>query len=139
MNKENTELFVIGTKQQRQSIQLSSVQLEGEVIQDEPEVRNLGVIIRCYLTTEARKRLVHAVVMSRLDYCNVLFWGFQINCCNQYKKFNTRQPESLPNISPGKHNANIEITALVTDKGMYGIPDFAMYKAKAWLSTTLHL
>ena len=101
LNKEKTELLVIGTKKQRQKMQLSSIQLDGDVIDAVPEARNLGVIIdsslsieahvnnvcklcyiqlrnitkiRCYLTTEATKRLVQALVMSRLDYCNVVLF-----------------------------------------------------------------
>ena len=34
--------------------------------------------IRCFLTTEACKLLVHALVTLRLDYCNSILYG-----CNQ--------------------------------------------------------
>ena len=94
--------MIIGTKQQRQKMKLSSIELAGELIDVVPEARNLGVIIdssltmeahvnnvcklcyiqlrnitkiRCYLTTEATKRLVQALVVTRLDYCNVFFFG----------------------------------------------------------------
>ena len=75
--------------------------LEGEIIQSVKSVRNLGVItdnelnmkdhishvsklcyhqirniwkIRNYLSLEATKKLVQALVISRLDYCNSLFY-----------------------------------------------------------------
>ena len=124
LNKEKTELMIIGTKQQRQKMILSSIQLDGELTDVVPEARNLGVItdssltmeahvnnvcklcyiqlrnitkIRCYLTTEATKRLVQALVISRLDYCKVLLFGISDNLWSKLqKKYKIRQPESSP-------------------------------------------
>ena len=42
--------------------------------------------IRCYLTTEATKRLVQALVISRLDYCNVLFFGISDKLLSKLQK-----------------------------------------------------
>ena len=154
LNKEKTELMIIGTKQQRQKMKLSSIELDGELIHVVPEARNLGVIIdssltmeahvnnvcklcyiqlkniikiRCYLTTEATKRLVQALVISRLDYCNVLFFGISDKLLsklqkvqNQAARIISRTPyrESITPILKSLHwlpvKARIEYAILLT-------------------------
>ena len=113
--------MIIGTKQQRQKMKLSSTELDGELSDVVPEARNLDVIIdssltmeahvnnvcklcyiqlrnitkiRRYLTTEATKRLIQALVISRLDYCNVLSLAYLTSFCQSYRKYKIRQPES---------------------------------------------
>ena len=103
LNSDKTEVLIFGTRQQLNKCTLSSINVAGinVGIQTKP-VRNLGVVfnntmsmadqvtsvaksvsyqihniskIRKHLTTDATKKLVNAVVTSRLDYSNALLAG----------------------------------------------------------------
>lgn len=89
LNDDKTELMVIGTQHQLSKVSIQSVKV-GEV--DVPRVtsaRNLGTWfdsnlnmslynirrIRKYLSKDNSVSLVHALITSRIDYCNILFHG----------------------------------------------------------------
>ena len=103
LNSDKTEVLIFGTYQQLKKCTLSSINVAGTdvPVQTKP-VRNLGVLfdscmtmsdqvssvikttsfhirniskIRKYLTSDAAKKLVNAVVTSRLDYANALLAG----------------------------------------------------------------
>ena len=105
-NTSKTDLGVIGSHQQLSKLNLPlAMHVKQSEIITEESITNLGVImdqhlkldrhvnkifkvcmfhlrniskIRRFLTTEACKLLIHALVTSRLDYCNSVLYG-----CNQ--------------------------------------------------------
>ena len=103
LNSDKTEVLTFGTRQQLKKYTLNSINVAGidVPIQSKP-VRNLGVLFDCcmtmsaqvssvikttsfhirnisrirkHLTLQAAKKLVNAVVTSRLDYSNALLAG----------------------------------------------------------------
>lgn len=101
LNQDKTEVITI-TSKHKPSIPPVTLQIGSATVKSKPKVRNLGVLldsnmtmedhvnsvcrsayahlstigrIRRYLTPEAAKSLVHALVTSRLDYCNSLLYG----------------------------------------------------------------
>ena len=91
-NTSKTDLGFIGSHQQLSKLNLPlAMYVEQSEIITEESITNLGVIIdqhlkldrhvnkiRRFLTTEACKLLIHALVTSRLDYYNSILYG-----CNQ--------------------------------------------------------
>ena len=102
LNGNKTEAMIVGTKQRLSSLSLSSVQLGENIIPLSDCVKNLGVpidstlsmhkfishttqscylhlrrisYIRKFLSVEATTKLVTALILSRLDYCNALLSG----------------------------------------------------------------
>ena len=104
LNDDKTEYLLIGTRQQLSKISTGSLVVGDHQILVTPahEAKNLGCWfdqqlsmgtqinkicsasyfhlhnIRCrrkYLSTESTKKLVHALVTSRIDYCNNLLYG----------------------------------------------------------------
>ena len=101
-NDEKTEFLIIGTSQQLDKLDNISIRVGDSDIQPVPIARNLGswfdsrlsmathitIIcassfyyiynirrIRKYLSQQSTETLVHACIMSRLDYCNGLLYG----------------------------------------------------------------
>ena len=99
LNKGKTEFMILGTKTQISKLQFSSLNVCGDEIKTNTCIRNLGVwmdpelkmchhvkhiqkvcyrnirelrSIRQYLTSDAIKTLVQAMVISHLDYSNSL-------------------------------------------------------------------
>ena len=102
LNSDKTEFMVLGTRQQVAKMPYDSITVAGEVIKGKPCLRNLGVHMdselkmnqhvqhvvricygklreiasfRKYLTQDVTKTLVHAVVISHIDYANSLLFG----------------------------------------------------------------
>ena len=100
LNQDKTEFMVISSKNNAKKITRDTLHLSTEIVQPSSKVRNLGVImdnhvqmeehinqirksafyylnwikkIRPYLTQESAKSVVHALVISKIDYCNSLF------------------------------------------------------------------
>jgi hypothetical protein len=103
LNNDKTEIVVIGTKAQRNKIDIQTLSVAGQAVtvRSEP-VSNLGAILdpalsmakqvskmvkaasyhlrnisraRRFLTVDAAKQAVVSLVLSRLDYCNALLAG----------------------------------------------------------------
>ena len=97
LNTDKTQFIWHGTRVQLTKVDISSIELDGVKIPVTTEVRCLGVVldgeltfashtrqlsrncfyqlrqlwsVRCLLTKDAVKMLVHASVLSRIDYCN---------------------------------------------------------------------
>ena len=97
LNLDKTEFLLVGSPHNISRISAPILNLEGSVIAPSAKVRNLGVIlnstftmdkhisavcqvanyhlrnigmIRKYLTQKAAEQAVHALITSRLDYCN---------------------------------------------------------------------
>ena len=101
LNEEKTELLLLSSRH-RPSPLLEFVCVGGETIQPSSSVRNLGVIldpsadmedhikkicrtyhfhltniskIRTYLDRESTEAIIHAFVVTNLDYCNAILYG----------------------------------------------------------------
>ena len=106
LNDEKTELLIIGTPQQLDKGLITHIRVGNANIYPVPVARNLGSWfdanismtdhiskycssscyylynlrqIRKYLSNKSTESLVHAFVLSRLDYCNSLLYGLP-NC-----------------------------------------------------------
>ena len=102
LNDSKTEFMIIGSKKKTDKVQVKSIEIGESKITPSKCVRNLGVqmdselsmaqqvhkicqachfhlrtiwSIRQYLNSEATKALVHALITSRLDYCNSVLYG----------------------------------------------------------------
>jgi len=102
LNDDKTEVIFFGTNQRLPTVEDIKIQIGDVSVGQSSNVRNLGVIydstlgmerhinsvcrscnfqlrnisrIRRYLTVDAAKTLVQALVISRLDYCNSLLYG----------------------------------------------------------------
>lgn len=102
MNNDKTELLLCGTHSKLNSVQAKSVKIGNEVINYSKKVKNLGMFfennlsmncavshirkccylelrkiahLRSYINEDAAKTLVLSFVISRLDYCNSLFYN----------------------------------------------------------------
>ena len=105
LNDQKTDVVVFGTKHKLPVMKDIRITVGGSTLSPSSHVRNLGVIfdstltmtnhisticrtaymhlhnisrIRRYLTPEATKSLVHAFIMSRLDYGNALLAGLPL-------------------------------------------------------------
>ena len=101
LNEGKMEFMLIGTRQQLSKVRTDSLLVAGTVVSSVSEARNLGVWfdskfqfqthinktcqsafyyiynirrIRKFLSFEAAKTLVQALVISRLDYCNSVLY-----------------------------------------------------------------
>ncbi len=102
MNDDKTECMLIGTRQQMTKVDLNYISVGEKSIIPSSNLNNLGVLmdsnltfqeqinklcktssyflyniwkIRKYLTKDVTATLDHALVISRLDYCNSLMYG----------------------------------------------------------------
>ena len=102
LNTDKTELLLIGTKQQLAKVNNSHIYVGNDEISPSITVKNLGVWldssltmnthinktcsiafyhlynlrrIRKYLSKESTEILIHALISSRIDYCNSLYYG----------------------------------------------------------------
>ena len=105
LNPDKTQFIVLGSKQQLAKVNCDSICLGNVDMPFSPKVNCLGIILdaeltmvqhmrgvtgRCFyqlkkicairksLTVETAKRLVHAFVNSRLDYCNSVLQGVSV-------------------------------------------------------------
>ena len=101
LNADKTQFIWLGTRQQLAKVQCHTIELEAATLSVATEVTCLGVtfdneltfskhvtsvVRRCFyhlrqlrtvrksLTTEAAKTVVHALIASRIDYCNSVFY-----------------------------------------------------------------
>lgn len=108
MNSNKTEIILVGTRKQLKNTSLSRIC--GRVIVVSTSARNLGVIldsglgfesrvssvvkssfyhlrniarVRAYLLQKDAEILIHALVTSRIDYCNTLLIGVTSHLVNR--------------------------------------------------------
>ena len=113
MNESKTEFIVFGTRKQLSKVHQTAISVGGEDITAKQCVRNLGSMfdtelkmtnhvthvlkvgyfqlrqlgtIRKYLTPAAAKILIHASVISRLDYANALLFGIAETQLNRLQR-----------------------------------------------------
>ena len=102
LNTDKTKFLIFGTRNQLAKTETASFDAAGDIVEISSSARNLGIIfdnslsmnqhvshlsricfndlrnisyIRKYLTLDATKTIVQALVCSRLDYCNSLYYG----------------------------------------------------------------
>jgi len=102
MNTSKTEFILFGSRQQLQKIHTNEINIAGDIIQREPTIRYLGAFldeslsfkkhvsmkcrsamlnyfriksIRKYLTRQSAEILIVSLVLSHLDYCNLILYG----------------------------------------------------------------
>ena len=66
------------------------------------QVRNIGKI-RKYLNDEACKTLVHALIISKLDYCNALLHGLPTKLTNKLQRVQNRAARLVTRTRPREH------------------------------------
>ena len=113
LNQEKTEVIVTGTSQKLKQVIPNSVTFGDSRIVFEEKIKNLGIIIdkelrmtayvnilcrslyfilkqisslRPFLTVEVTKRLVCSLILSKLDYCNVLLAGTSADCLSKLQR-----------------------------------------------------
>ena len=118
LHEEKTEFLVFSSKRHSADISIDSLTLGGDTIRRVPVARNLGVHLDselsfeyhiqylcriCYanikavwkirrvLTLDAAKSIIHALVISRLDYANALLFGFPDKCIKKQQLAQIRQ------------------------------------------------
>ena len=106
INDSKTEFLIIGSKHQLNEITIDSIKIGDSEIEPVTSVKNLGVLIdnnlsmenhvtktcsiafyhiydvkhiRKYLNRNLTEKIVHALITSKLDYCNSLQFGLS-NC-----------------------------------------------------------
>ena len=102
LNDDKTEFLIIDTRQQLSKISVQSIKIGQTEVSPVASARNLGIWfdthldmgthiaktcssafyylynirhVRKYLSRESTEKLVHAFIISRLDYCNSLLYG----------------------------------------------------------------
>ena len=102
INDSKTEFLIIGSKHQLNKITIDSIKIGDSEIKPVAGVKNLGVLIdnnlsmenhitktcsiafyhiynvkhiRKYLNRNLTEKIVHALITSKLDYCNSLLFG----------------------------------------------------------------
>ena len=110
LNDDKTEFLIIGTSQQLKKVRTDTLSVGNAIISPVLSARNLGAYfdsnmtlapfinntcksafpqlynirrIMKYLTTNTCKTLVHAMITSRIDYCNSLLCGLPDNSVNK--------------------------------------------------------
>ena len=113
VNESKTEFVVIGTKQNRKMAKVKQLRVGESIVKSTHAAQNLGINIdeslsleqhimdvvkscgyfihelwqiRPYLTPESAKKIVHATIISRLDYCNSLYINLPLSQINRLQK-----------------------------------------------------
>ena len=132
VNESNIEYLVIGSQSNRKKANIKGLQVGETVVESTASARNLGVTIdenlslrqrisevvrgcrfaikqlwhiRKYLTADTAKTIVHAVIISKLDFCNSLYLNLPDT---QIRKLQSVMNETarLVTLTPRKHSEN---------------------------------
>ena len=162
LNDDKTEFVLIGTRQQLAKVDIDSISVGSYDVSPGSVVRNLGSWfdskltmsthiskvcassfyhlynikrIRKYLSVEATQTLVHALITSRVDYCNSLLFGLpdcQLNKLQRVLNVSARLIYKLPRFChitpilcdlhwlPIRYRINFKII-LLTFKAIHGL------------------
>ena len=117
LNQDKTEFIVFSPKFQGNAIQDLYINMGPNTISSVPKVKNLGVYldhnltmdnrvdsickfcywqirnigkIRRYISDDACKTLIHALVTSKLDYCNALLYGLPHKLTDRLQRVQNR-------------------------------------------------
>jgi hypothetical protein len=110
INQEKTEFLIIASRQNQKHVAVDQITLDNTVIHRTHKAKNLGVTfdsemnmqnhireirrkcfcdikwlwsVRKFMSENSIKTLVHALIISRLDYCNSLLYGLPKQTLNQ--------------------------------------------------------
>ena len=160
LNEEKTEFMIIGKKRHTNKMVIDSLILDGEKIESSKSVRNLGVItdselnmkdhishvskncyyqpnrihkIRSFLSATATKRLVHALVISRLDYCNALFYGINESLLDKLQRVQNAAARVIANKRKYDH-----ISKVMEDLHWLKIRERIHFKLLVWTYKSLN-
>lgn len=155
VNDEKTEVVLFASKHKARTLVSVKVEVGDVVVQSVPHVRNLGVMmdssmlmekhvntvcksayyqlrrighIRHCLTKSATRTLVHALVTSRIDYCNALLHGLP-RCLLQRVQHVQNTAARIVTKTPRRHH----ITPIL--KGLHWLPVESRAKYKILVHT----
>ena len=130
LNESKTEFMIIGTRQHLSKINRNTLLVDSDRVESVTEARNLGVLFDCnfnfcnlitktsglafyslhdirrirqYLTQDATKTLVQALVISRLDYSNSLLYGLPNIHINKLQRVENAAARLVSNVSRFSH------------------------------------
>ena len=130
LNQDKTEFIVFSPKFQGNAIQDLYINMEPNTISSVPKVKNLGVYldhnltmdnqvdsickscywqirnigkIRRYISDDACKNLIHALVTSKLDYCNALLYGLPHKLTDRLQRVQNRAPRLVSRTRRHEH------------------------------------
>ena len=95
-------------------------------------LRNIGAIRR-YLTPDATKSLVHALVISRLDYCNALLFGVPQVTLNKLQRLQNTAARIITRTPRSSH-----ITPVLRDLHWLPVERRIMFKVLVLAYKTIH-
>ena len=130
LNDEKTEILLIGTRQQLEKVDFNSIRVGSTTVNCTGTAKNLGCWfdakldfnthvtkcckasffhifnirrIRKFLTRETTQILVQALVISRLDYCNSLFYGLPSTCLRKLQSVQNTAARLITNTPRFSH------------------------------------
>ena len=152
LNPSKTEFLVISSSKNQKKIVSGSLKLEDSIIPRSDTVRNLGVTmdsnldmhaqvsnlrktcyhyiswvkeIRPYLNESDAKALIHSLVISRLDYCNALYYGLPEYLLHDLQMIMNDAARVVKNIG---RNPNISITSILKDLHWLPVSERSKFK-----------
>lgn len=157
-NSDKTEVLIITPR--GTTLAPVSIKIGGSEIQGKEAVRNLGLYqdshlsmekhvnqlcrganfhlrrigaIRRYLTTDAKKSLIHSLVMSHLDYCNSLLFGLPDVLITRVQRVQNKAARIVTRTSPREH-----ITPILCDMHWLPIQGRIEYKVLLYVFKNLN-
>ena len=130
LNDDKTEFLIIGTSQQLKKVRTDTLSVGDAIISTVLSARNLGAYfdsnmtlvpfinnacksafsqlynirrIREYLSTDTSKTLVHAMITSRIDYCNSLLCGLPDSCLNKLQRVQNAEARLITGTAKFSH------------------------------------
>ena len=126
LNQEKTEFIIFGSTAQKKKVKIEAIQVGQSAIPASKSIRNLGFYmdddlslkahiihqskscylqirniryIRQFLTQSAAKTIVHALVTSRLDYCNSSLYGISAQLLKKLQRIQNCAARLVLNVS----------------------------------------
>ena len=160
VNESKTEFVVMGTKRNREKANIKQLRVGDSIVDSSPAARNLGVTIdeslsferhitevvrscryfihelwqiRPYLTLESAKTIVHATIISRLDYCNSLYMNMPLSQTNRLQKVMNEAARLITRTPRNEH-----ITPAMKDLHWLPIKERIQFKVLTIVYKALH-
>ena len=160
LNQEKTELIIFSTKQHQKYLPTLQLKVGDNIIESVPCVKNLGAFfdqhltmekqvssvvkscyfqisnigrIRRFLTKEACKTMVNAVITARLDYGNCLLYGVSKALLDRIQKVQNTAARLVTRSSKREH-----ITPILADLHWLPVSFRPQYKILTYVYQSLH-